>query len=57
MKYFLYAIICFAIIWIIWYIDGGPLKENRKQKFIIPNGDSFEYINNVNTGLDKYINQ
>jgi len=55
MKYFLYIILVFWGIWILWYLGGGPLKEDRLKPFVVPSSDNtFEYKDSVDTGLEKY---
>ena len=55
MKYLLYAFVGLCAVWIMWYVSGGPLREDRDKPYIGVTGDGFEYSNKVDTGLDRVI--
>lgn len=47
MKYFFYAFVGFWAVWILWYLGGGPLRDDKSKTFITPTGNGFEYSTNT----------
>lgn len=38
METFLKIFFGFWAIWILWYVTGGPLRDDRTKPYIAPNG-------------------
>jgi hypothetical protein len=48
MKYVLYPVFAFWLIWLFWYLSGGPLRSEKSHPFISPvfsptENTTFEY--------------
>jgi hypothetical protein len=57
MKYVLYPVFAFWLIWLFWYLSGGPLRSEKSHPFITPaDGGGFEYVDKVNSGFDEVQN-
>ena len=53
IKYLYYIAGGFIDMWVLWYLTGGPLSENRNKPFMSPSGSGFEYNTKVDIKLDK----
>jgi hypothetical protein len=54
MKYVLYPVFAFWLIWLFWYLSGGPLRSEKSHPFITPaDGGGFEYVDKINSGFDE----
>lgn len=40
MEFFLKVFFGFWLIWIIWYVTGGPLRDDRSRPYIGPNPET-----------------
>ncbi len=52
MKYLLYIFVGFWALWILWYLTGGPLRDDKTKMFVTPTENGVEY-----TGSVKDLNQ
>ncbi len=42
MGLFLKIFIGFWIIWIIWYVTGGPLRDDKTKPYVGPNPETLQ---------------
>ncbi len=51
MKYILLPILIFWVMWLIWYVSGGPLRSERLSPFIGPDSvGKLEYSDEYQKG-------
>ena len=57
MKYLLYVFVGFWVLWIFWYLGGGPLRDDNSKAFVTPGQNGFEYVESTKDQNSQGIEQ